>query len=138
MTLSELKQRVFQITKTESVLDLKVERPELLLGLDLRKKASWLTILERAKATQPIESEPEATTVITSESIEPEPILDAYRSDSITEDRDNEPNILSRLRECFNAEIRHNQRVFKSLWSMAKNAVGLNLRQPVLIVQSAF
>jgi len=132
MKLSELKQRVFEITKTESLQELKVERPELLDGLDLRKKASWEIISKRVLAAQPIE--PETTTVITSEPIEPEPILDAYRGDTPTP----VPSPFSRFRECFKAELQHNKRVFESLWSMTKNVIAIDLRQPVIIIQTAF
>ena len=51
-----MKTQVFQLTDTESLSDLKVERPDLVEGIaDFRKKSAWETILKRALDPQSVD-----------------------------------------------------------------------------------
>jgi hypothetical protein len=50
MTLTEVKQAVFNLTCTDNTKQLKKQRPDLTKGRDLRYKAHWLAILERIKS----------------------------------------------------------------------------------------
>jgi hypothetical protein len=49
MKINQLKQEVYQLTLTKTTKQLKVQRPELTRGRDLRKKDSWISIYSTFK-----------------------------------------------------------------------------------------
>jgi hypothetical protein len=49
MKMQDVKQGVYRLTYTNSTKQLRKERPDLTDGRDLRYKAQWLEILEKAK-----------------------------------------------------------------------------------------
>jgi hypothetical protein len=57
MKINEIKQQVYKLTYTQNTPELKITRPALVKGKDLRQKSSWLSIYNALKLVNDFQQE---------------------------------------------------------------------------------